>query len=169
MDIREFVPATGRGEWQASLYDQAGRAVRQNSDGAQEQLVQASSLADRECGDLAVAPDVHVKNVIPEDGDVGRTGTGGEDASQPAAADRVQRITLVRARLSSGSAAEPLREDQARGWDNRRDQAGERASAAHGGETRSDGRSVGMRRTRGGESGGRIFRVVRGGGRVPPR
>ena len=55
MDIREFVPATGRGEWQVSLFDQAGCAVRQDSDGAQEQLVQASSLADRECGDLAVA------------------------------------------------------------------------------------------------------------------
>ncbi len=90
VDIPEFVPATGRGEWQVLLYDQAGRARRHDSDRAQEQLVQASSLADRECGDLAVAPDVHVKNVIPEDGVVGRKGPGGEKAGQAAAADGVE-------------------------------------------------------------------------------
>ena len=90
MDIREVVPATGRGEWQVLTYDQAGRAVRHDSDGAQEQLVQASSLADRECGDLAVAADVHVKNLVPEDGGIGRTGTRRKKSGQAATTDGVQ-------------------------------------------------------------------------------
>ena len=77
MDIREVVPATGRGEWQVLTYDQAGRAVRHDSDGAQEQLVQASSLVDVERGNLARPADVHIKNRTAEDGVVGRTGTGG--------------------------------------------------------------------------------------------
>ena len=55
-DVHKVVPATGRGGWQVSLNDQAGRAVRQDSDRAQEQFVQASSLADRERGDLAEPP-----------------------------------------------------------------------------------------------------------------
>ena len=64
--------------------------VRQDSGGAQEQFVRAPSLLDRERGDLAGAADVHVKNLIPEDGGVGRTGPGGEKAGQAAAADGVQ-------------------------------------------------------------------------------
>ena len=67
-----------------SLYDQAGRGVRHDSDGAQEQLVQASSRADVKRGDLARAADVHIKNRTAQDGVVGRTGITGGRISQPA-------------------------------------------------------------------------------------
>ena len=89
-DVHKVVPGTGRGGGRMSTNDQAVRVVRQDSGGAQEQFGQGPSLLDRERCDLAGAADVHVKNLISEDGGVGRTGAGGEKAGQAAAADGVQ-------------------------------------------------------------------------------
>ena len=66
-----------------STDDQAVRVVRQCSGGAQEQFGQGPSLLDRERRDLAAAAYIHVKNLIPEDGGVGRKGPGGRRPASP--------------------------------------------------------------------------------------